>query len=187
MILPQLTYGIDVWANKGKIKKAAKSLHAVIRRAFGLQTKTPTLAIVTEIGIPPLDLYVPQRQDMLAHRAHILNRHTNMSNRWLETSNLPTTIANAQGIDGIKAHTRKQWKERINHKDIRYKGKPRKKYGHVKDLWRADFRDNLYLRATSGWPYQGTDGKRRQCPRGRDVITHTHLMSFCGMVQSTKL
>lgn len=58
LILPQLTYGVAVWANKGKLKEAAKSLHTIIRRAFSLQTKTPSLAIETEIGISPHNLYV---------------------------------------------------------------------------------------------------------------------------------
>ena len=55
-ILPQLTYEIDVWTNKSHIKEAAKALHTIIRTAFGLETKTPMLAIDTELGIPPLDL-----------------------------------------------------------------------------------------------------------------------------------
>jgi len=117
----------------------------------------------------------------------VLNRHTRMSNRWLETCNLPTIITNSQGIEGIKAHTRQQWKERIDNEDIRYKGKPGKRYGHLKDLSRASFRNILYLRATSGWPDQATDGTRGKCPCNRDIITHTHLMSFCGIVQGTKL
>ena len=75
LIIPQLTYEIEVWSKKTHIKEAAKVLHGVMRNAFKLEIKTPTLAIDTELGIPPLDLYVKQRQDRLALRAHILNRH----------------------------------------------------------------------------------------------------------------
>jgi len=187
IILPQLTYGIEVWANKGALKEVAKTLHLIIRNAFMIKKKTPILAIETELGIPPLDLYVKQRQDMLALRANHLNRHTRMSNSWLETSNLTTIIDNSQGAKEIKANMRPEWKERIDHEDIRYKGHLAKQYSHLKKLSRFTFKDILYLRATSGWPYQARDGKRRKCPCGRDIIPPAHLMRFCVIIPATKL
>jgi len=187
LIIPQLTYGIEVWSKKNHIKEAAKVLHGAMRNAFKLEIKTPTLAIDTELGIPPLDLYVKQRQDRLALRAHTLNRHSRMSNAWLETSNLPTIIANGGGISDIKAGMTRESQEQIDHEDIRYKGKPRAKYGHLRNMSRASFRSILYLRATCGWPYQATTGGRRKCPCGRDTITPAHLMTYCGMVKATKL
>jgi len=54
-------------------EEAAKALYAIIRTVFGLETKTPTLAIDKELSIPPLDLYVKQRQDMLALTAYNLD------------------------------------------------------------------------------------------------------------------
>ena len=135
-----------------------------MRSAFKLEIKTPTLAIDTELGVPPLDLYVKQRQDRLALSAYILNRHSRMSNAWLETSNLPTIIANGGGINDIKSGMTREWQERIDHEDIRYKGKPQAKYGHLRNMSRASFKSILYIRATCGWLYQTTTGVRRKCP-----------------------
>jgi len=111
-----------------------KALHSIIRNTFVIEKKTPILAIATELGIPPLDLYVRQRQDMVALRAYHLNRHTWVSNSWLETSNLAVIISNSQGAKEIKANTRREWKERIDHEDIRYKGHPARRYGHLRKL-----------------------------------------------------
>jgi len=124
--IPPLTYGIEVWAKKGALKEAAKGLHSIIRKAFMIEKKTPILAIETELGIRPLDLYVRQRQDMFALRANHLNRQTRMSNSWLETSNRATIIDNSQGAMEVRVSARGEWKERINHKDIRYKEHPAK-------------------------------------------------------------
>jgi len=134
LVIPQLTYGIEVWSKKTHIKKPAKALHGAIRNAFKLETKTPTLAIDIELGISPLDLYAKQRKDRLAIRAHTLNRHSRMSNIWLETSNLPTIIANGGGINDITSGMTREWQEWIDHEDIRYKGKPRAKYGHLRNM-----------------------------------------------------
>jgi len=73
LIIPQLTYGIEVWSKKTHIMEAAKALHGAIRNASKLETKTPMLAIDTELGIPPLDLYAKQREDRLVVRAYMLN------------------------------------------------------------------------------------------------------------------
>jgi len=78
----------------------------MMRAVFGLETKTPTLAIDCELGIPLLDLYVKQTQDMLALRAHNLDQHTRMSNTWLSTPDLAAIISNSQGNEDIKARTR---------------------------------------------------------------------------------
>jgi len=184
---PQLTYGIEVWSKKTHIKEAAKALHGAIRNAFKLEIKTRTLVIDTELSIPPLDLYVKQRQDRLAVRAHTVNRHSRMSNMWLDTSNLPTIIEKGGGMSDIRTNMTREWQERIDHEDIRYKGKPHAKYAHLRNMSRASFRNILYLRATCGWPYQTTKGDRRKCPCRRNIITPAHLMSYCGMVKATKL
>jgi len=52
LVIPQLTYGIELWSKKTHIKEVVKALHGAIRNAFKLETKTPTLAIDTELGIP---------------------------------------------------------------------------------------------------------------------------------------
>jgi len=69
----------------------------------------------------------------------------------------------------------REWQEQIDNEDIRYKGKPRAKYGHLRNMSRTSCRSILYLRATCGWPYQTTTGDRRKCP------------CYCGTVKATKL
>jgi len=58
LIIPQLTSGIQVWENKRLITEAQTALNEIIWAAYGLESKIPTLAIQTEVGIPPLDLQV---------------------------------------------------------------------------------------------------------------------------------
>jgi len=52
----------------------------------------------------------------------------------------------------------REWQEQIDNEDIRYKGKPRTKYGHLRNMSRTSFRNILpvYLRATCRWLYQTT-------------------------------
>jgi len=86
LIIPQLTYGREVWKTKAPIREAQTVLNNIIRKAYGLETKTPLAAIYCELGIPPLILYTKHRQRMLALRAHTLGRNTNWSKEWLQNS-----------------------------------------------------------------------------------------------------
>jgi len=52
-VLPQLSYGIELWNTKGLILEAQTTLHKIMRNCFGLEMQTPNLAIDTEIGLPP--------------------------------------------------------------------------------------------------------------------------------------
>jgi len=191
LVLPQLSYGIELWNTKGLIQEAQATLHKIMRNSFGLETKTPNLAIDTEIGIPPMDLYTLQRHNMLALRAIILERPTRMAQQWLSNSGITDVITNTfglkEGYASIKENIRYLWSERITATDIRYDGKPRAKYGYLRELTRQQMREVINLRATSGWPFQSVNGTRRQCDCGRDIITPHHLMNFCGEVKATKL
>ena len=191
LVLPQLSYGIELWNTKGLIQEAQKTLHKIVRNSFGLEVKTPVLAIDAEIGIPLMDLYALQRHNMLALRAITLDRPTRMAQQWLTNSGIPDVITNAfglkEGYASIKENIRYLWGERIESSDIRYEGKHRAKYGHLRKLTRHQLREVIGLRATSGWPYQSVDGTRRQCICDRDIITPHHLMNFCGKVDATKL
>ena len=153
--------------------------------------KTPILAIDAEIGIPPMDLYALQRHNMLSLRAITLDRPTRLAQRWLKDSGITDIITNASGLKegyaSIKENVRHLWQERIESADIRYDGRPRAKYGHLRELTRQQLREIIGLRATSGWPYQSVDGSRRQCICDRDIITPHHLMNFCGRIDATKL
>jgi len=153
--------------------------------------KTPILTIDAEIGIPSMDLYARQRHNMLALRAITLDRPTRMAQQWLANSGITNVITNAfglkEGYASIKDNIRHLWEERIRSANIRYDGKPRAKYGHLRKLTRQQLREIISLRATSGWPYQSVDGTRRQCICDRDIITPHHLMNFCGKVSATKL
>jgi len=191
LILPQLSYGVELWNTKGLIQEAQVTLHKIMRNSFGLETKTPTLAMDAEIRIPPMDLYALQRHNMLALRAITLDRPTKMAQRWLADSGITGIITNAfglkEGYASIKENIRHQWGERIKSADIRYDGRPRAKYGHLRKLTRQQLKEIINLRATSGWPYQSANGIRRQCICDRDIITPHHLMNFCGKVDATKL
>jgi len=97
LIIPQLTYGIEVWKTKAPIREAQTVLNNIIRKAYGLETKTPLAAIHCELGIPPLTLYTKHQQRMLALRAHTLGRHTNWSREWLQNSEMEHVITQAFG------------------------------------------------------------------------------------------
>jgi len=191
LVLPQLSYGIELWNTKGLIQEAQTTLHKIMRNSFGLETKTPILAIDAEMGIPPMDLYTRQRHNMPALRAITLDRPTRMAQRWLASSGITDVITNAfglkEGYASIRDNARHLWEERIRSANIRYDGKPRAKYGHLRKLTRQQLREIIGLRATSGWPYQSVDGTRRQCICDRDIITPHHLMNFCGKVNATEL
>jgi len=100
--------------------------------------KTPILAIDAEIGIPPMDLYARQRHNMLSLRAITLDRPTKMAQRWLADSGITDIITNPfglkEGYASIKDNVRHLWEERIKSANIRYDGKPRAKYGHLRKL-----------------------------------------------------
>ena len=83
LVLPQLTYGIEVWENKAMIAEAQVTLNKIVRAAYGIELKVPTIAIQTETGIPPLDLLTLGRLNTLALRAKFVGRDTNMTKRWL--------------------------------------------------------------------------------------------------------
>ena len=191
LIIPQLTYGIEVWDTKGPIREAQTVLNNIVRKAFGLETKTPLAAIYTELGIPPLLLYAKNRQTTLALRAETQGRHTNWSEKWLNASgvkqNILTALDSESGKKMIKATLLREWQNSNEKESIRYEGRPRTSYKHLKGTTREEFRDILYLRATAAWPYQDTDGKRRQCPCDRDIITPDHLMTRCGVVKNTTI
>ena len=80
----------------------------------------------------------------------------------------------------MKMHT--HWLEWTESCDSRYKGKPRRKYKHLRELSRQDLKTLINMRSTSGWPYQEHDGKRPKCPCLRDIITHDHLANRCGTI-----
>ena len=191
LVLPQLSYGIELWNTKGLIQETQTTLHKIMRNGFGLETKTPTLAMDTEVGIPPMDLYALQRHNMLALRAITLDRPTKMAQRWLSNSGITDIITNAlglkEGYTSIKENVRHLWSERIKVTDIRYDGKPRAKYSHLRELTRQHLREIINLRATSGWPYQSVNGTRRQCHCDRDIITPYHHMNTCSGIHPTKL
>ena len=75
LIIPQLTYGIEVWKTKKPIREAQGVLNNIVRKAFGLDTKTPLAALYSELGIPPLTLCAQHRHRILALRANIIGRH----------------------------------------------------------------------------------------------------------------
>ena len=193
LIMPQLTYGIEVWKTKKPIREAQGVLNNIIRKTFGLETKTPLAAIYSELGIPPLLLYTKHRQRLLGLRSLTIGRHTTWSRQWLKDSEMEEIIkfdagiSEKQGKKTIKERLRVDWTELIEGENIRYQGKPRAGYQHLRNTTRAEFRDLLYLRATAAWPYQDTDGTRRKCPCDRDVITPQHLMNSCGLIKPTKI
>jgi len=191
LVIPQLTYGIEVWENKATIVEAQVALNRIVRTAYGLERKVPTLAFQTETGIPPLDLLALGRHNSLALRAKFVGRNTNMTRRWLQDSGIIPVIDNARdqktGKDRIKDNVRHLWKEHIDQADIRYKGKPRATYKHLWGITRHQLRDVISLRATAGWPYQKVDGTRRQCKCARDTITPEHLSRYPGIVPDTNL
>jgi len=162
-----------------------------MRNSFGLETRTSNLAIDTKMGIPTMDLYVLQRQNMLALRAITLDRPTKMAQQWLSSSGITSVITNAfglkEGYASIKENVKHLWGQQIAAADIRYDGKPRAKYSHLRELTRQQMREVINLRATSRWPYQSVNGTRRQCACGRDIITPHHLMNFCGEIKATRL
>jgi len=125
LVLPQLTYGIEIWENKAMIAEAQVALNRIVRTAYGIELKVPTLAIQTETGIPPLDLLALGRHKTLALRAKFVGRDTNMTRRWLQDSGIALVIDNAidqkTGKDRIKDNIRNLWKEQIDQADIRYK------------------------------------------------------------------
>ena len=112
-----------------------------------------------------------------------------MSRRWLSGSGIADIITNAFGLKegnaSIKENIRHLWGQQISSTNIRYDGKPRGKYGHLKRLTHQQLREIINLRATSGWPYQSVDSTRRQCICDRDIITPHHLMNFCGKINAT--
>jgi len=191
LVIPQLTYGIEVWDTKGPIREAQTVLNNIVLKAFGLKTKTPLAAIYTELGIPLLLLYARNRQTTLAHRAETQGRHTNWSEKWLNASgvkqNILTALDSESGKKTIKATLLSEWQNSNEKESIRYEGRPRTSYKHLKGTTREEFRDILYLRATAAWPYQDTEGKRRQCPCDRDIITPDQLMTRCGIVKNTTI
>ena len=153
--------------------------------------KVPNIAIFSETGIPPLDLYTKYRHNLLALRARTLNRHTAWSNKWLHDSGIKDIIqysfSQKQGKSWIKANMIRLWRETIEDSDLRYKGKPRTKWTHLRKVTRTQLRDIMYLRATAGWPYQDFKGNRYTCRCGRDIITPYHLMNTCADVTHTTL
>jgi len=191
LILPQLSYGIELWNTKGLIQEAQATLHKIMRNSFGLETKTAILAVDTAIGIPSMDLYALQRHNMLVLWGIILYRPTQMAQRWLSNSGITDVITNAfglkQGYASLKEKVRYLWGKRITVADIRCDGKPWTKYGYLRELTRQQGREGINLRATSGWPFQSVNGTRRQCDCGRDIITPHHLMNFYSEVKATEL
>jgi len=191
LVLAQLSYGRELWNTKGLIEEAQTTLYKIMRNSLGLETKTPNLAVDTEIGIPPMDLYALQRHNMLALRAIILDRPMRMAQCWLSNSGITDVITNAvgqkEGYVSIKENIRRLWSKRIKTADIGYDGKPRAKYRHLTKLTRQQMREVINLRATLGWPDQSVDGTRREFDCGRDIITPHHLMNICGEVKGTWL
>jgi len=63
-----------------------------------------------------------------------------MTRRWLQDSRIAPVIDNATdqktGKDRIKDNIRRLWKEQIDQADIRYKGKPRASYKHLRGITR---------------------------------------------------
>jgi len=96
-MIPQLTYRMKVWKTKTPIREAQTILNNIIRKAYGLETKTPLAAIYCELGIAPVTLYTKHRQHMLALRAHTLGRHTNWSKEWLRNSEMEHIITQTFG------------------------------------------------------------------------------------------
>jgi len=191
LIIPQLTYGIEVWENKALIAEAQVALNKIVQTAYGLELKVPTLAFPTETGIPPLHLLALGRLNTLALRAKFVGRDTNMTKKWLRNSGIAPVIDNAtdqkMGKDRIKDNIRYLWKEQIDQAEIRYKGKPRASYKHLRGITRQQLREVIALRATAGWPYQKADGTRCQCECTRDTITPEHLSKYCRIVPRTSL
>jgi len=95
LVLPQLTYGIEIWEHKAMITEAQVALNKVVRTAYRIGLKVPTLAIHTEKGVPPLDLLALGRHNTLALRAKFVGRDTNMTRRWLQNSGIAPVIDNA--------------------------------------------------------------------------------------------
>ena len=190
LILPQLTYGIEVWASVTRIQENQVVINKIIRKAYGLEKKTPRNAIYSEVGISPLDLYKEYRHNMLALR----NRFTTNSTRWAEKKTnlssakqfIESATSQSVGETWCKMKLLTDWQEWTDACDSRYKGKPRRKYKHLRDLSRQDLKILTNMRATSGWPYQEHNGDRRQCPCLRDIITHDHLANRCGVVPPDK-
>jgi len=132
LVLPQLSYGIELWNTKALIHEAQVALHRIMRNSFGLETKTPSLAIDTEIGIPPMDLYALQPHNILALRAITLDRPMRMAQQWLTNSGITDIITNTfglkEGYGSIKENIRRLWGEPVESANIRYDGRPRGKY-----------------------------------------------------------
>jgi len=191
LIIPQPTYGIEVWKTKTPIGEAQTVLNNIVRKAYGLETKRPLAAIYCELGIPPLTLYTKHRQRMLAMRAHTLSRQTNCSKEWLQSSEMEHIITQAlgdkEGKRDIRGRLLLDWTGAIQNEKIRYNSKPRASHRHLRGTTRAEFRDLLYLRSRAAWPYQDTDGTRRKCPSDRDIITPDHLMNYCGLIKPTQI
>ena len=175
LIIPQLTYSIETWGQAGLIKEAQTTLKQIVRRAFGLEKKTPTQAMWTELGIAPLDLYTKYRHNLLGLRARTFNRNTNWSEMWLRKSGISIIINNTfgqeQGKKSLRENILQEWTDKLDNTDIRYQGKPSKKHVYLRGVTRHQMRDIIYLRATAGWPFQGFDGNRLQCQTGRDLVT----------------
>jgi len=173
------------------IAEAQVALNKITRTAYGIEPKVPTLAIQTETGIPPLELLALGRLNTLALRAKFLGRDTNMTRRSLRDSGITPVIDNAtdqkSGKDRIKENIRYLWKDQIDQADIRYKGKPRASYKHLRGITRQHIREVIALRATAGRPYQKANGTRGQCECTTDTITPEHLSRYWGIVPHTNL
>jgi len=191
LILPQLTYGMEVLENKAMIAEAQVALNKIVRTAYVIELKVPTLAIQTEMGIPPLDLLALGRLNNLALRAKFVGRDTNMTRGWLQDSGITLVIDNARdqkaGKDRIKENIRHLWKEQIDQAGIRYKGKSRASYKYLRGITRQHLLEIIALRATGGWSSRKANGTRRQCECTRDTITPEHLSRYCGIVPHTNL
>ena len=181
LIIPQLMYGIETCGKAGLIKEAQTTLKQIVRRAFGLEKKTPTQAMWTELGITPLDLYTKYRPNLLALRARTLDRHTKWSEMWLRKSGMSIIITNTfgqeQGKKSLRENLLQEWTDKLDNTDIRYQGKPTKKHLYLRGVTRHQMRDIIYLLATAGWPFQGFDGNRLQSRCGRDLVTPYHLIN----------
>ena len=51
LILLQLTYGIEVWESTTRIQENQVVLNKIVRKAYGLEKKTPSNAVYSETGI----------------------------------------------------------------------------------------------------------------------------------------
>ena len=123
---------------------------------------------------------------MLALRDRFKTNGTKWAKKVAERSDAKNFIesATSQSVgetwNKMKLHT--DWLEWTEACDSRYKGKPRRKYKHLRNLSRQDLKTLISMRATAGWPYQEHDGTRWKCPCLRDIITHDHLANRCGTV-----